>query len=319
MDKLKKGGKFKDGAALLRRFKEENLLTVETLADAIGCSIDHMRAIHSGQSNLTVEHLKFLRDQEIFTPEQIDTMKYAYGYGKQPEILGALQVGQVKENPLQYNVVVENPEIPQHINIDIDLPAGQVLSPGQSLNITFNITFIVKTFVLVCFGTAVYTALRSIGLWKPGPVGGCAPGPDGHCPPPRPIGYLPPPRLIRILDNATLLFALILLIILIIGLVRLFKTPQSNEKSVDIKLSILSMAKYTLAVAAMVALRFVILPSFDLLPHGEITGRFEQVWIAVSATSYLFYLAILIPAYYLLFLIIKDFTRDRLWFLKVES
>ncbi len=297
MDKLKKGGKFKDGAALLRRFKEENLLTVETLADAIGCSIDHMRAIHSGQSNLTVEHLKFLRDQEIFTPEQIDTMKYAYGYGKQPEILGALQVGQVKENPLQYNVVVENPEIPQHINIDIDLPAGQVLSPGQSLNITFNITFIVKTFVLVCFGTAVYTALRSIGLWKPGPVGGCAPGPDGHCP---------------------LLFALILLIILIIGLVRLFKTPQSNEKSVDIKLSILSMAKYTLAVAAMVALRFVILPSFDLLPHGETTGRFEQVWIAVSATSYLFYLAILIPAYYLLFLIIKDFTQNRLWFLKVE-
>jgi hypothetical protein len=96
---------------------------------------------------------------------------------------------------------------------------------------------------------------------------------------------------------------LVLLILLIIALSRWFKKSPVNGKLADVKRLVVSAMKCLLSVSAMVILRFVILPYFNLLPHGYVDGdKGYRIWVSVTPASYLIYLAILVPRFYLLFL-----------------
>jgi transcriptional regulator with XRE-family HTH domain len=104
--------KFKKGALLLQKIKEDNLLTVEDLAESIGCSIEHARAIHSGSANLTVEHLKTLQEKGIFNSEEINLLKEAYGYGRKRIFAEVQPPVEIREHPSDYTVIIPRPTIP---------------------------------------------------------------------------------------------------------------------------------------------------------------------------------------------------------------
>ncbi len=114
--------KFGKGAKVLRLLRQENLLTVETLAEAIDCTIEHVRAIHSGHANLTVEHLRILLEKEIFSVDQISALKRAYGYGIQGTNSVPSPGGNTEQQISNNTVVIESSEKPQRIDIGINIP-----------------------------------------------------------------------------------------------------------------------------------------------------------------------------------------------------